>query len=318
MAEASFKTGLVLSGGGARALSHLGVLNELHRQQVPLDLVVGTSMGAVVGALYAYYREVEPATVRLRRFLQSSPFQEALAVATEPTPDEASSSTFDRIVWMFRKGVYCTHSMLRPTLVSESAYLEVMASLLPDCAIEELPLRFAAVALDIRTGTEVVITRGSLRTAVSASAAIPGLLPPMDIASHTLVDGGWVDNVPVGPARSLGAHLVIAVDTTSRLTDLGPLPITALDLLLRAHEITRIHLSEQRTNPADILLLPQMGPVGWADFATMDRCIEAGRAAAATSMARIKRKRRIRQLTSLKGCIHPHHSIRRQNPVVFY
>ncbi len=246
-----FKTALALSGGSARALSHLGVLERIEREKIPVDMIVGSSMGAVIGGLYAYYRDSATVADRLRRVFQSELFVKAASLVAEDTAHPVGTDRFfNRFMWLFRKGFYYTHSMLHTALVSEDLYEEIIGTLVPDTLIEDLPIPFASVAMDLLSGEEIVIAKGPLRRALAASSAIPGILPVVEIDGRPLVDGGWVDNVPVAPAIALGAHFVIAVDATLEMSGMADTPQSAMEIVFRCNEITRIVLTRHRKSHA--------------------------------------------------------------------
>lgn len=306
MSGRRFKSALVLSGGSARGLSHLGVLERLERHRVKIDMIVGSSMGSIIGALYAYYRDPSMVVARLRRVFESDLFTRTVTmVAAEDTPQLGADGFFNRFMWLFRKGVYYTHSMLRTELISVELYEEIMAILIPDARIEELPIPFAAIAMDLMTGEEIVITRGSLRSAVAASSAIPGLLPAVRMNERWLVDGGWVDNVPVAPAIALGAHFTVAVDATLEVPGMSVYPQSALEILFRCNELTRIILTRHRKSYADVMIAPEIGPLFWADFRAIDKCMEAGRKAYDQEGWNILKKIALRRSVTLQGIIHP-------------
>ncbi len=305
MSQGRFKVSLALSGGSARALTHVGVLRELERQGMHVDLIVGTSMGAVVGGLYAYYRDVDMVGERLRVLIESDLFMKTVAIARDDRLEEGDDGFFNRLVSLFRKGVYYSHSMRRPALITEDSYQEIMEDLMPDCLIEELPLSFAAVAMDLLSGEEVVIRSGSLRTAVAASAAIPGLLPPLEYRGHLLVDGGWVDNVPVVPAIALGGHFVLAADAALNVPGLGPLPASAIEHLFRCNEITRIRLMQHLKRSADVTVVPEIGKTDWSQFSCLDRCSVAGSRALVEAIPYVRGKLLARRCLTLNGWLHP-------------
>jgi NTE family protein len=313
-----FKTALVLSGGGSRALAHLGALDEFLKRNMQIDLVVGASMGAIIGGLYAYYGDVLTASAKIREFLESELFVYHFSKATDNTLETASESLIDRYVGWFKKGIYYTHSIVKSALVSEETYLEVMSHLIPSHPMEKLNLPFAAVAMDIATGEEIVLRTGCLRKAVSASLAIPGILPPVQYDGRLLVDGGWADNVPSAPAIAMGAHFVIGVDASTQLHELGPMPASALDLLHRSNDITRILLNRERRKCADVLLTPEIGYLHWADFTYVDHCIRAGKRVVSKNLWHIRMKALKRRAHSLGGWIHPARKPSCRRPMVFY
>jgi len=305
MPRGAFKTALVLSGGSARALTHLGVLQEIQRQGIQVDMIVGTSMGAIIGALYAYYADASVVVDKMRKLVESETFQKTLSIAAEDVPTVLPDSLLNRFVWLFRRGVYYTHSMIRSTLVPEETYGEIMRLLIPEVPIEGLPIPFAAIAMDLLSGEEIVLSKGSLRKAVSASAAIPGILPPVEIRGRTLVDGGWVNNVPVAPAIAMGAHFVIAVDASLDIPSLGSLPTSAIESLFRCNEISRITLTRDQRRHADVLLLPKTGQMYWANFGALERCLLAGRGVVKENLKHLRRIRHLRRFMCAGGLLHP-------------
>jgi NTE family protein len=193
-----FKSALALSGGSARGLAHLGVLQEIEQSNLKFDLITGTSMGALIGGLYALYGNSARVVETFQELFASKIFLKTASSAVDEAPAFVGhEGFFNRFIWLFRQGIFYTRTLLQMELVSEELFEELLATLIPDLLIEELPVRFAAVTMDLQTGEEVVLTRGALRRAIAASIAIPGIFPPVNIGRRTLVDGGWVDNVPV-------------------------------------------------------------------------------------------------------------------------
>ncbi|MHC1741632.1 MAG: patatin-like phospholipase family protein [Syntrophobacteraceae bacterium] len=318
MAGSRFKTALVLSGGSARALTHLGVLAELLAHRIVPDLIVGTSMGAVIGALFAYYRDMQRVKTAVHGLVESDLFLRTISAASEERPYTDEDGFFNRFLGLFRKGVYYTHSLTRSALIAESTYLEIMTDLIPDCDLQELSIRFAAIAMDPATGEEIVITRGSLVNAVSASAAIPGILPQVEHENRMLVDGGWLDNVPVAPAIALGAHFVLAVDASLDIPGLGPMPTAAIEHVFRCNEITRIRLMQHRKQHADVLVTPRIGETNWSHFSCIDRCSTAGRDAVREALPLIHRQILRRKARTLGGRFHPARRRGWRHPFLLY
>jgi len=144
------------------------------------------------------------------------------------------------------------------------------------------------VALDLKSAQEVVMREGSLRTAVQASCAIPGILPPVKIGDRELVDGGWIDRVPIRPAREMGADLVIAVDVAEVLNDPEDYN-TGLGIVLRTNDITRFALGRLQLQEADLVISPDVSGIHWSDFRHLDACLAAGERATREKLADIKR-----------------------------
>src|SRR5512138_2860902 len=222
---------LVLGGGAARGFAHIGVIRALEQEKVPIDLVVGTSVGSLIGALYAADQDsfdLEWAAFKLEK-----------------------DDLFD----------YGVVTAVRGMGLARGDKLEQwVSSRVKQVNIEELKLPFAAVATDLNWGTKVVLDRGSVARAVRASSAIPGVFQPVQHMGKLLVDGGVVDNIPVSVARAMGADLVIAVDITENV---GNVNITnLLDVTLQATNIMFAQNAHHAKRDADVLITPAIGDVG--------------------------------------------------------
>jgi len=301
-----FKSALVLSGGSARALSHLGVIQGIERAGLRFEMIVGTSMGAVIGGLYACYEDSARVLERMQNVFESELFLKTASSAVDENPVFLGpDGFFNRFMRLFRKGVFLTHTMLRMELVTEDLYDELLAMLMPDVLIEDLPVRFAAVAMDLLTGEEIVLTKGSLRRAVAASSSIPGMFPVIEIDGRMLVDGGWADNLPVAPAVAMGAHFVLGVDATLDIPGIATYPKSAMEILFRCNEITRILLTRHLKTAADVLIVPAVDNIFWADFKSLDLCLAAGRKAFDQNSSTISKQMLLRRFLTLEGAIHP-------------
>ncbi|MGC9196541.1 MAG: patatin-like phospholipase family protein [Syntrophobacteraceae bacterium] len=312
-----FKSALVLSGGSARGLSHLGVIQEIEKRNLKFDLIVGTSMGAMIGGLYAFFGNWTGVVENFKNLFESRPFLKAASTTRGEEEFTGPEGFFNRFIWLFRRGVFFSRTMFHLDLVGDELFDELMAMLIPDVLIEELPVRFAAVAMDLQSGEEVVLTRGGLRTAISASIAIPGIFPPVKSGMRTLVDGGWTDNIPVAPAIALGAHFVLAVDAALEIPAMTGGPRSAMEVLFRSNEITRILLTRHRKSAADVVIVPEIGDMFWADFSSMEHCMAAGRKAFQENASAIARQMRLRRLRTLEGILHPGRTHQWNHPMVF-
>jgi NTE family protein len=188
--------------------------------------------------------------------------------------------------------------------------------LIPEVLIEDLPVRFAAVAMDLVTGEEIVLTKGSLRRAIAASSSIPGVFPAIRINERMLVDGGWTDNVPAVPAIVLGAHFVLAVDATLDIAGMQAYPKSAMGALLRCDEISRILLNRHRSSAADVLMVPEIGHMFWADFRSLDHCLDAGKKVFEQNASTVYHQMLLRRFRTLKGAVHPGRTGKWKHPLV--
>ena len=275
--------GLVLSGGGARGLAHVGVIRVLEAQGIHPQIVTGTSMGSIVGALYASGRSAD----EIDQIARTMNWQEALSDASprrdQPYPFRNLESGMNTDLRMsitkngiaFPKGAIQGQHLertLRALFSKDGAPLQ----------FEDLPRRFAAVAADLETGEAVIMETGEVASAVRASMSIPGAIEPVKRDDKLLVDGGIANNMPIDLARSMGADFIIAVDVSSPLKNRDELN----SLFGVATQITaflvRENTVEQRKNlqPGEILILPELDGFGSASFDQADPIIDAGLRAA--------------------------------------
>lgn len=279
------KLGLALGGGAARGLAHLGVLEVFEEAKLPVDVIAGTSFGALCGGVYTFERSAQRLIEQTRAFMGSEIYRR-LTVHLFSAP-EPEASFLDGAWRTIRKGVTVGGGLNRLSIISDEEYRTVIDALVPDVAIEELPLPFAATAVDLRRSAEVVFTSGSLRRAVMASAAIPGLFPPQVRGRELLVDGSWADCVPVEPARALGADIVIAVDVAPEREEMPDMR-RSLEVAWIANGVTRSILKHRQLKLADLVLTPKVETVHWADFSVFDRAHQLGREAAERALPEIE------------------------------
>ena len=250
------KIALVLGGGGARGFAHLGVLRVLEREKIPVHLVVGTSVGSLIGALYAADGKLFEMEWKAFKIEKDDLFDfSLLAAATGPVKGEAIQA------WVRRN-------------VSEQQ-------------IERFKIPYIAVAADLNSGEVVEFTQGSVVDAVRASTSIPGVFAPAKQGGRTLIDGGVVANVPVSVARMHGADIVIAVNITSNVVDYS-LGGDVLSVTLQAINIMMGKMARTETASADVLITPLIGTVGTLDFSKKKQCIEAGLQAAEEAVPGIR------------------------------
>jgi NTE family protein len=248
---------LVLGGGAARGFAHVGVIRALEQEKVPIDMVIGTSVGSLIGAIYAY---------------DTNSFElEWTAFSLEK----------DQV---FDYGIFSAFTDMGP--VKGDKLEAFIKSKVPVTNIEDLKLPFAAVATDLNRGTRVVIDHGPVARAVHASSAIPGVFNPVEHQGKLLVDGGVMDNIPISVAREKGADIVIAVDISENVINFN---ITNLiDVMLQSINIMFRENVVHKEKDADVLIVPAVGDVGMLDFSQKKRCMQAGIEATQRAMPEIR------------------------------
>lgn len=260
------RVGLVLGGGAARGIAHVGVLQALEENGIYPAVIAGTSVGALVGGLYA----AGVSSLRLAALVHDLKWFDLVSLRL-PT---VNLSDLARNIPM--------------GLVDLDKMMEwIDQALGGEVSIQQLNLPFAAVATDLLTGEIVVMNEGSLAEAIRASCSVPGVFTPYHRAGRLLVDGVVVNNLPVSVAQDLGADYIIAVDLLPLLDgaqveprNVVELSMTALFMLARATQI------EQEL--ADILIAPQITHINLADLSAGEELLEAGKRAAEAAIPRIQ------------------------------
>ena len=249
------RIGLALGGGAARGFAHIGVIQVLEESGIKPDLVVGTSAGSLVAALYASGKG---------------------GVALAQLADSMDESAFTD--WSFPgRGLIRGEGLAR--YVRENT---------GNRTIEKLPLPLGIVATDLDSGAPILFQRGDPGVAVRASSAVPAVFQPVRIGSHEYVDGGLVSPVPVRFARQMGAELVIAVDI-SAVPDGNPTG-DAMRMLLQTFAIMGRSINGFELRDADVVLIPKLPGVSGADFTTRKKSIQAGREAALAALPALRAK----------------------------
>ena len=283
------RIGLVLSGGGARGIAHIGVLKVLEEQHVPIDAIAGTSMGAVVGGLYASGLTAS----EIERIMTSLNWQDAFR--DRPPREDLTlrrKQEDENFLVKFPLGIRGHKFLLPKGLIQGQRLNQILRRLtLPVARItnfDELPTPFRALATDLETGEGVTIDSGDLTSAMRASMSAPGVFAPVERDGRLLVDGGISENLPVDIARSMGVDILIVVDVGSPLLTrdkLNSVPVISNQMIA----ILIQHNSRQqreKISSRDILIAPPLGDTSSYDFGNVKRVIAVGERAARASVAR--------------------------------
>ncbi len=288
--QARPKIGLVLGGGGAAGVAHVGVLKVLEENHIPIDVVAGNSMGAIVGSLYASGMPVADIEKTVNTLDWPKLFRDDPDYQLKSFGQKQQSADFFNA---FEVGIGKDGVKLPSGLISgQSLMFELRRLLAPVEHIQDfdrLPIPFRAVATDIRTGETVVLKQGNLATAVRASMSIPGLFAPVTIGNHLLVDGLVTNNLPVDVARQMGADILIVSSippSTDQKFD------SVLDISVRSMELLMRKSSEEQIatlKPQDILIYPQIGDISGLAFGRVKETIPLGVKGARVQQAALQR-----------------------------
>lgn len=256
------KVALALGSGGARGLAHIGVIKALIKNKVPIDLIVGSSSGALVGGLFASWGDIGV----LEKMVRGVTYKDLAEVLVDPT---------------FRGG-----------LIKGGKTLEYLKKVFNGEKIEDLKIPFAAVATDVNTAETVVFSRGDLSEAVRASVSVPLVYSPVLVGQRLLVDGGVSSPVPVEVAKKMGADVIIAVNLDgvyfSGNNNKSGVSSSTIEILKDSYFALRFNLANKEVSGADVVIEPEMKYVTDFDFVRGVEAIDAGEKATEKAMKKIK------------------------------
>ncbi|MFB5660675.1 patatin-like phospholipase family protein [Alteribacillus sp. HJP-4] len=255
MSESRPKIGLALGAGGARGLAHIGVLEVFEKHSIPIDVIGGSSMGALVGSLYAVGHSPE---------------------------------TLARFATLFKSRLYVDFTLPKMGLIQGNRIKELIRMLAKKKNFEDLSLPVIAVATDLHSGEAVGIGTGPVADAVRASISIPGVFVPEEWNGLTLVDGGVAERVPANIVRGMGVDLVIAVDVAYYKKE--PAIDTIYDVILQSMDIMGRNLTKYKEMDADIIIKPISVYYRSVNYDNSNAIIEAGRLAAEKNICEIKER----------------------------
>ncbi len=251
------KVALVLGGGGARGFAHVGVIRELESAGIPIDMIVGVSVGSLIGALYA---------------------------------DTGDSFKLEWKSFKIEKNQIFDFKVLNvwDGLAKGDALMAYLDKNLENTFIEDLKIPLAIVAVDLYSGQPVVFRRGLIKTAVRASTSVPGIFAPVPFEDKLLVDGGVLGNLAPQVARAMGADIVVGVDIGKGRARFAEGQPNALLVILESIDLMGGEIVRLRQGEMDFLIKPDVGQVGITDFTRKQELIEAGRAATRQIAEKIK------------------------------
>ncbi|WP_232696985.1 patatin-like phospholipase family protein [Brevibacillus daliensis] len=247
------KIGLALGSGGARGFAHIGVLKVLDEHDIPIDFIAGSSMGSMVGALYA--NQIEPHMI------------------------EKLAANLKRKYWL---------DVMMPKMgfVSGQKIKEIIRLLTHGKNIEDLAIPLAVVATDIENGERVVFREGPVDVAVRSSISIPGIFVPERVNGRLLVDGGVIDRVPITVTKEMGADIVIGIDVANFDTVMKV--TTIFDVIAQTIDVMEREILRYRILSADLLIRPEVGHISSLAYSNCNEIVDLGEKAALFYVDQIK------------------------------
>jgi len=281
------KIGLALGGGGARGLAHIGVLKVLERENIPIDLITGTSMGAIIGGAYALNKDISAIEKIAEKYSKISEFN--IGFSFNEKEREGKLFFLKKMSDFLKKGYILNLELRRKYINDGEGVKNIIKDLVDNATFVDTKIPFAVVAADLVKGEKIILNHGKLFDALLASASIPGMFPPVTLDKKILVDGGIVDVVPIETAQSLGANFIIAVSVSQTIKKREEFN-NAVEIFFRSESITSAELRKLQLSFADIVITPKVGRFHWSDFSKPEQCIREGEIAAQNAISELKQK----------------------------
>lgn len=247
------KVGLALGSGAARGLAHIGVLKVFEEENIPIDMIAGSSIGALIGALYCSNCRTDM-LIKLAKHLE--------------------------------KKFWLDFCISRKGLIIGNKVEEMIRLLTKNRNFEELDRKLFVVATDLYKGEKVIIKEGNIAKAVRASIAVPGIFLPVDVNGALLIDGGVLERIPVGVLKEEGCDIVIGVDVAAGIT--GDMPSNIFEIIIESIDLMSREITKYKVMEADLILKPDVKNINPALFNKVDECIEAGIKVAKENVEKIK------------------------------
>ena len=263
------RIGIVLGGGGAKGMAHIGVLKVIEELKIPVDYIAGTSMGAIVGALYASGRSAG----EIENLINAIDWNDVLSGESDRKDIDFRRKREDyQILTPLALGVKGSKIFTSKGLVKDQKVNVLFEMLMLQVSeiedFDKLPIPYRAIAADVETGEMVVLKSGKLADAARASMSVPGAFPPVEVNGRVLIDGGIVRNVPVDIVRNMGADIIICVDVSKPLAtrkDLGG-PVSIMNQMLDIMMKKNVEEQIKTLGPMDVYINPILGELGSGDF----------------------------------------------------
>lgn len=278
--------GLALGGGGARGFAHLGALQALEVAGIRPDIIAGSSFGSVVGALFMKHGNVQACLADLHGLLQSELYKN-LGIGNIHVQDRQGGSFWHQAAQFVQDRIVINLAQSRPGLIRLDKLRQVTEFLIQENIWQRNGIRFGVVASDLKTGEDVYFRDGDLVSALLASSAIPGFVPPVEFDGRVLVDGGVTQQVPIRLARKMGADIVIAIDVGQSINPSAKVE-NAMAIMSQAEGIKSYHYRMLLNRETDVLVMPSFVGIHWSEFSRAEEFIASGKIATEAKMAEIK------------------------------
>ena len=270
----NFSVGLALGGGGVRGLSHLGVIQALHKENIMISHISGTSIGSLLGAMYAYSQDPDWIKNRFLSFSKNKNLISSFEEQFGKINNESETMLFDYYLFKVKENHFLNNQVKPEYLIPKKFLKEIINYMLPINSFEDLAIPLFVSVSDINNNEEIIYEKGDLIEAVVQSSSVPGYFEPTLKGDKVLVDGGVINPIPISLINN-HCKFVIAVDVSNK-----NMPLlrnkSMLDISKRAENTSKLYLSKALGHKADILIEPDGFGLHWAEMGMFEDLVESG------------------------------------------
>jgi len=283
------RVSLNLGGGGTRGLSHIGVLKALHEYNIEFDLIIGVSMGAIMGLNYALNPDPEALEKKIGDHLNTEKFKDTLLGSWKTIDMDRGKNILTKINQLVKKTGLVGRLLLTKGVLAEEDVEDALFPMIPDVSFSDLKKKFICIAVNLQTGQPRVFNKGKVRKPVLASASMPLVFPPVNIEGTDYADGGILDKIGIDTAKLVGVKKILAVDP-SNSSIVNRKINSALDVMIIADDIAAMYRKSDQIKDATVVINPIDQDIHWADYSSFDKLIEVGYRKTVESIPEIMRK----------------------------
>jgi NTE family protein len=283
----------------ARGLVHIGVLQILKEENINIDIIAGTSIGAIIGAMFSENLDPYEIESRFKDIIESELYKD-IGFPRLSKSDKREASFWDQIYSKFKGTITLTLAQTKISILDDVRFRKVLDQLIKIEDFKECKIPLMVVATDLLRGRDVPLCVGNLKEAVMASASIPGFFPPVSYGEYLLSDGAIACPVPVKYVALSENFLTLSVAVPPKVKRLDRIE-NAIELLIRAEEINMYHLTSEMIKKADVPIMPDTKGIEWNEFHYIDELIKIGRESAKQIIPQIKKHLGLTKLFFFKG-----------------
>ncbi|MDH5720920.1 MAG: patatin-like phospholipase family protein [Spirochaetia bacterium] len=266
---------LNLGGGAARGFAHIGVIRALNEEKIPYDMIIGVSMGAVVGSIYCENPDIENLEKVGLKIVEAEKFKESILGSWHKDSSQSARNILKILNSLYKKTGIIGKILLSTGILNDEDIEELLGCFIPDISFEKMKFPFACVGVCLEEGETRIFNKGSVKDAVLASASLPLVFPPKEIDGLNYIDGGVIDKVAIDASEELNIDFTIVSDVSNENIK-KPIIRNGLDIMFFIEETASKYRKKRQLEKATVIIKPVHKDIHWSDYSSSKELIESG------------------------------------------